>query len=148
MNNRFNEDPIDPDMLDEEVRTWVNSAMQEMRISSIHKALRYNYDFSEDKPIVNQYSRLLWDINPVKSTDLPIRTSSSQVRMSSLSTAVADDFDLLDNNRPVIRGDFLPLRNSAPQAPRPSDPIRRRERLGSLTRGERLSYTFSRSKSY
>ena len=92
LNMNFNEDLTDPEKIDEEIKDWVSSAKKELKIQSFQKGLIYNYDFFEDRPIKNAYSRLLWDLTPIISPkSIPARSSSASQAKSSMSTAVAMD---------------------------------------------------------
>lgn len=133
-----------------EVEDWVNSARQQIRTQSFEKSLLYNYDFSQDRPIRNAYSRLIWEISPIISPkSILIRSSSaSQARGSSLSTAVATDFELLDFNLPIINTDLIDLSEHMPQIDRVSAPFCLRRRLGSGQFNNFIFKSFSRSKSF
>lgn len=133
-----------------EVEDWVNSARQQIRTHSIEKSLLYSYDFSQDRPIRNAYSRLVWEISPIISPkSILIRSSSaSQARGSSLSTAVATDFELLDFNLPHFNPDAIDLSDHIPSIPRVSAPFCLRKRLGSGQFNNFIFKPFSRSKSF
>ena len=133
-----------------EVEDWVNSARHQIRIHSIEKGLIYNYDFSHDKPIRNAYSRLIWEIPSILSPkSMHVRSSSASLnRYSSLSTAVALDFDIPDFNLPQFIPDLIEFNDQAVPEHRTSAGYCLRKRLGSGQFNNFIFKSNSRSKSF
>ena len=146
---KFNDAPTDPHDIQEEVEKWVSSAKNEIRNQSFRKGLVYNYDFIEDRPIKNAYTRLLWDLTPIISPkSIPIRCSSASQAMSSLSTAIAMDYELMDYDLPDIRTNSIEIAPIIQQAARNSHQFCLRGKRGSIPPDYYIFKANSRSKSY
>ena len=144
----FNEDSTDPDHIEEEVKKWVTTAKKELKIQSLQKGLLYNYDFSADKPIKNAYSRLLWDTNSLISPkSIPRRSSSASQAKSSMSTAVALDYELMEYLLPSIQANSIEIEPNYTEPIRTSYQFCLRERLGSLPLEHFSLHSYSRSRS-
>jgi hypothetical protein len=143
-----NEDPTETYI--KEVEDWVNSARRQIRMHSLEKGLIYSYDFSHDRPINNTYSRLIWEIpSMISPKSLHKRSSSaSQNRNSSLSTAVALDFDIPDLTFPSAIPDLIEINDQPDPDQRTSAPFCLRKRLGSEQFNNFIFKSFSRSKSF
>ena len=145
----FNEDLTDPEKIDEEIKDWVSSAKKEIKIQSFQKGLIYNYDFFEDRPIKNAYSRLLWDLTPIISPkSIPRRSSSVSQAKSSMSTAVAMDYELMEYGIPDLSSTYIEIAPNEISPVRTSHQFCLRQRLGSLPSDQYLFKPYSRSKSY
>ena len=146
---KFNDAPTDPHDIEEEIEKWVSSAKKEIRTQSFKKGLLYNYDFIEDRPIKNAYSRLLWDITPIISLQsLPIRCSSASQVLSSRSTAVTMDYELMEYGLPDIRLNSIEIGPIIEQPARSSHQFCLVGRKGSIQHDHYLFKPNSRSKSY
>jgi hypothetical protein len=145
----FHQRPTDPDIVNEEIKKWVMSAKQERKKFNIDKSLLYNYDFIEDKPIRNSYSRLLWDVNPIISFKSDsMRSSSASQNRSSYSTAVTLDYELMYADLADINPDSLQISPSLIDQPRLSHNLCLRERLGSFQLDNQPFKSIPRSKSF